>query len=81
MSIATNTVRTVFAITGGYLVVWDDFTADAICAYEDAEDAADKAAEQEGVPLHAYHMVCGWNEADDLLRKFGVDPDEPMFSA
>ena len=73
----------IVVIRGGYVLI-DEYDhgfkiADAICAYEDAEDIAIHFCEERCIPLHAMHMVCGWDEADELLEQFGFDVDECTF--
>jgi len=57
----------IFWIQGGCVVV-ENGIVDAICAYEGAEDAADAFCMRHGLEIHAYHMVCGWDEAEDKLE-------------
>lgn len=66
----------IFVIEGGFVVV-ENGVADAICAYYGAEDEADRFCMLNGIGLHAYHYVSGWESANDLLEEW--KPSMPEF--
>ena len=59
----------IFWIRGGYVVV-ENGVVYAICAYEGAEDEADAFCMRHGLELRSYYLVCGCEEADEMLDRW-----------
>ena len=75
----------VYALNGAYLVV-DKYDggiciADAICAFSTAEEAVYEFCDEQNFTIHNLEMVNGWDEANNLLRRYGYEPDTLVFDA
>lgn len=64
-------VKEVHCIDGGYVVEFDDGYVAEVCAYEQAEEAADRWCDEHHVTPNGTWLVNGWEAADELLADWG----------
>ena len=50
-------------IPGGFIINEGDGSYIAVCAYDKAEAAAEKYAEEHDFEFHAFYYINGWKEA------------------
>ena len=72
-------ITNVHFISGGYIVEYDDGYIAAICAYEQAEEAAERWCDEHHVLMNSMWLVNGWDAADEKLRDWGYEPETLYF--